>query len=49
MIPAREAMPAIREEIGYLPSEVFYYERMRVIDLLRYSASCFSSKTAAAA
>ena len=29
--------PSLREEIGYLPSEVFYYDNMRVIDLLRYS------------
>ncbi len=33
--------PEIRQEIGYLPSEVFYYERMRVIDLLKYSASFY--------
>ena len=33
--------PVIREEIGYLPSEVFYYDNMRVIDLLRYSASFY--------
>lgn len=33
--------PQIREEIGYLPSEVFYYDRMRVIDLLNYSASFY--------
>ncbi len=33
--------PALREEVGYLPSEVFYYDRMRVIDLLRYSASFY--------
>ncbi|PKQ20488.1 MAG: ABC transporter [Actinobacteria bacterium HGW-Actinobacteria-6] len=33
--------PAIREEVGYLPSEVFYYDDMRVIDLLRYSASFY--------
>lgn len=31
----------IREDIGYLPSEVFYYDNMRVIDLLRYSASFY--------
>jgi len=31
----------IREEIGYLPSEVFYYDAMRVIDLLNYSASFY--------
>lgn len=33
--------PRIREEIGYLPSEVFYYDDMRVIDLLNYSASFY--------
>ena len=31
----------IREEVGYLPSEVFYYDNMRVIDLLTYSASFY--------
>lgn len=33
--------PEIRKEIGYLPSEVFYYDNMRVIDLLKYSASFY--------
>lgn len=33
--------PSIRQDIGYLPSEVFYYDNMRVIDLLRYSASFY--------
>ena len=33
--------PEIRQEIGYLPSEVFYYEGMKVLDLLKYSASFF--------
>jgi ABC-2 type transport system ATP-binding protein len=33
--------PAIREEIGYLPSEVFYYDNMKARDLLRYSASFY--------
>jgi ABC-2 type transport system ATP-binding protein len=33
--------PEIRQEIGYLPGEVFYYERMKVIDLLKYSASFY--------
>jgi ABC-2 type transport system ATP-binding protein len=32
----------IRQEIGYLPSEVFYYEGMKVLDLLRYSASFYT-------
>ena len=27
--------------MGYLPSEVFYYDNMRVIDLLKYSASFY--------
>ena len=36
--------PAIRDDIGYLPSEVFYYDNMRVIDLLRYSASFYHAK-----
>jgi len=33
--------PELRLEIGYLPSEVFYYDRMKVIDLLKYSASFY--------
>ena len=32
---------AIRQHIGYLPSEVFYYDNMKVIDLLKYSASFY--------
>lgn len=36
--------PSLREEIGYLPSEVFYYDNMRVIDLLRYSASFYKTR-----
>jgi ABC-2 type transport system ATP-binding protein len=31
----------IRKDIGYLPSEVYYYEGMKVIDLLKYSASFY--------
>jgi ABC-2 type transport system ATP-binding protein len=34
--------PEIRQEIGYLPSEVFYYEGMKVLDLLNYSASFYN-------
>src|SRR5512137_1888808 len=34
--------PEIRREIGYLPSEVYYYEGMKVIDLLKYSASFYN-------
>lgn len=33
--------PEIRAELGYLPSEVFYYDNMRVMDLLKYSASFY--------
>jgi ABC-2 type transport system ATP-binding protein len=33
--------PEIAKRIGYLPSEVFYYDGMRVKDLLNYSASFY--------
>lgn len=33
--------PEIRSKIGYLPSEVFYYDHMKVSDLLNYSASFY--------
>ena len=33
--------PEIRQDIGYLPSEVFYYEGMKVLELLKYSASFY--------
>lgn len=33
--------PEIAKHIGYLPSEVFYYEYMKAIDLLNYSASFY--------
>jgi ABC-2 type transport system ATP-binding protein len=33
--------PEIRKDIGYLPGEVFYYDNMRVKDLLNYSASFY--------
>jgi ABC-2 type transport system ATP-binding protein len=33
--------PEIAKDIGYLPSEVFYYDKMKVIDLLNYSASFY--------
>ena len=33
--------PEIKKEIGYLPGEVFYYDNMRVRDLLNYSASFY--------
>ncbi|MEI6132838.1 MAG: ABC transporter ATP-binding protein [Bacillota bacterium] len=31
----------IRREVGYLPSEVFYYDDMKVVDLLKYSATFY--------
>lgn len=33
--------PEIAKNIGYLPSEVFYYDNMKVVDLLKYSASFY--------
>lgn len=36
-----EFAPEIKKEIGYLPSEVFYYDNMKVFDLLKYSASFY--------
>jgi len=33
--------PELRAQIGYLPSEVFYYDRMKVIDVLKFSASFY--------
>jgi len=33
--------PEILEEVGYLPSEVFYYDNMKVKELLEYSASFY--------
>lgn len=33
--------PEIAKQIGYLPSEVFYYDGMKVKDLLNYSASFY--------
>lgn len=36
-----EFAPEIKKEIGYLPSEVFYYANMKVKDLLKYSASFY--------
>lgn len=39
--------PEIRRNIGYLPSEVFYYEGMKVLDLLKYSASFYKQDSTA--
>jgi ABC-2 type transport system ATP-binding protein len=33
--------PTIMKSVGYLPSEVFYYDDMTVIELLNYSASFY--------
>ncbi len=33
----------ILEDIGYLPSEIFYYDNMKAIDLLKYSASFYKT------
>lgn len=33
--------PSIAKRVGYLPSEVFYYDGMKVKDLLNYSASFY--------
>ena len=38
---AIEFGPEVRKEVGYLPSEIFYYDKMRVEDLLKYSASFY--------
>ncbi len=37
----------VRKEIGYLPSEIFYYDKMKVIDLLNYSASFYDKDCSA--
>lgn len=36
-----KSAPEIAKEVGYLPSEVFYYDNMKAIDLLKYSASFY--------
>ncbi len=37
----------IAQEVGYLPSEVFYYDGMKVKDLLNYSASFYKKDCSA--
>ena len=37
----RKKKTELLEEVGYLPSEVFYYENMRAADLFKYSASFY--------
>jgi ABC-2 type transport system ATP-binding protein len=36
-----KSAPEIAMNVGYLPSEVFYYEKMKVLELLKYSASFY--------
>ncbi|MGM7701428.1 ATP-binding cassette domain-containing protein [Pseudalkalibacillus sp. Hm43] len=36
---------AIKQEVGYLPSEVHFYENMKVKDLLHYSAGFYQNKS----
>lgn len=38
--PTRESAKIARE-VGYIPSEIFYYDNMKVSDLLHYSASFY--------
>ena len=40
-LDCQKAYQEIHKEIGYLPSEVFYYDNMKVKDLLNYSASFY--------
>ena len=37
--------PEIRQEVGYLPSEVFYYDDMRAIDLLKALGELLMGRT----
>jgi ABC-2 type transport system ATP-binding protein len=40
--------PQLREKIGYLPSEVYYYDNLKAKELLMYSASFYPIKKTAA-
>ena len=40
--------PEVRRQVGYLPSELFYYHDMRAIALLRYSVSFYAGDAKAA-
>ena len=40
-LDCQKAYQEIHKEIGYLPSEVFYYDNMKVKDLLNYSVSFY--------
>lgn len=37
----------ILSDVGYLPSEVFYYDNMKAVDLLKYSASFYKKDCSA--
>ncbi|MGO1470069.1 MAG: ATP-binding cassette domain-containing protein [Tissierella sp.] len=37
----KKSGPEVRKDVGYLPSEIFYYDKMKVKDLLNYSASFY--------
>ncbi len=41
---AIEFGPEVRSDIGYLPSEIFYYDKMKVLDLLKYSATFYDKE-----
>lgn len=40
-LDTRKHPAKIAEEVGYIPSEIFYYDNMKVKDLLKYSASFY--------
>lgn len=40
-LDTRKYPAKIAEEVGYIPSEIFYYDNMRVKELLKYSASFY--------
>ncbi len=40
-LDCRKDKVKILKDVGYLPSEVFYYDNMRAIDLFKYSASFY--------
>lgn len=40
-LDTRKHPAKIAEDIGYIPSEIFYYDNMKVKDLLKYSASFY--------
>ena len=48
-LDCHENREKILMDVGYLPSEVFYYDDMRAIDLFRYSASFYKKDCAARA